>query len=512
MNKDHKYNNTASSGRYQKRLIGYRKVCALLYVFLFFAFSSSIYAQVSNGTTGEWTDNSIWVGGSAPPTVDIQTDVTINGYVTSDVGLSTRFNRTLLISIVDTLVVNGDLLMGFKGDLSIGSNGLLIVLGDYTSQNQVNVVNGGKMIVTGKVTIPNGSADFTNSGALYVFDIVNSSFGNNSPDLVCDPITDCVFDSTILATDDPDLNDFFNEVADPCFGIPSQPTITAGSATTFCDGGSVILTSSAEDSYLWSTGETTQSITVSTSSSLTVQVSDINGCVSLPSAPESVTVNPLPVATITPGGATTFCAGGSVTLSSNAAASYLWSTGATTQDITVTTTSSPTVTITDGNGCVSLPSAAEAVTVNALPVATITPGGATTFCAGGSVTLSANAAASYLWSTGATTQDITVTTSSSPTVTITDGNGCVSLPSAAEAVTVNALPVATITPSGATTFCDGGSVTLSANAAASYLWSTGATTQDITVTTTSSPTVTITDGNGCVSLPSAAEAVTVNAL
>jgi len=63
---------------------------------------------------------------------------------------------------------------------------------------------------------------------------------------------------------------------------------------------------------------------------------------------------------------------------------------------------------------------ATTVTVNALPAApTITASGPTTFCIGGSVTLTSSAGTSYLWSTGATTQSINVTTSGSYTVRIT---------------------------------------------------------------------------------------------
>ena len=85
------------------------------------------------------------------------------------------------------------------------------------------------------------------------------------------------------------------------------------------------------------------------------------------------------------------------------------------------------------------------VTVNALPTPTITPGGATIFCAGGSVNLTATLASLYSWSTGETTRTILATTAGGRTVTITDVNGC-SATSSATTVIVNALPTATINP------------------------------------------------------------------
>lgn len=72
------------------------------------------------------------------------------------------------------------------------------------------------------------------------------------------------------------------------------------------------------------------------------------------------------------------------------------------------------------------------------------------------------------------------------------------------------IPVPTITASGATTICQGGSVTLTASSGSSYLWSNGATTPSITVNTAGSYTVTVTTG-GC-SGTSAATNVTVTTI
>jgi large repetitive protein len=290
--------------------------------------------------------------------------------------------------------------------------------------------------------------------------------------------------------------------------LPAAPVIAAGGPTTFCAGGSVTLNAPAGFTYLWSTGATTQSITVSQAGQYSVSVTNANGC-SSQGSPVTVTVNPLPVATVTAGGPTTFCAGGSVTLTASAGSSYLWSNGATTQSINATAGGSYSVTVTNANGC-SATSAATSVTVDALPVATVSASGPTTFCAGGSVTLTASAGSSYLWSNGAITPSIAVSAAGSYSVTVTNANGC-SATSAATSVTVNALPAATVSASGPTTFCEGGSVTLTASAGSSYLWSNGATTQAIDATASGSYSVTVTNGNGC-SATSAATSVTVNPL
>ena len=142
-----------------------------------------------------------------------------------------------------------------------------------------------------------------------------------------------------------------------------------------------------------------------------------------------------------------------------------------------------------------------------VPTASITTNGSTTICQGNTVTLTASSANSYLWSNGATTQQISVTNAGTFSVTVTDNNGC-SNTSSSTSVTVNALPTASITASGTTTFCQGSFVTLTSSVGSSYLWSNGATTQQISATASGNYSVTVTNANGC-SKTSSATSVTV---
>ncbi|RZJ34903.1 MAG: hypothetical protein EOO51_07970, partial [Flavobacterium sp.] len=291
----------------------------------------------------------------------------------------------------------------------------------------------------------------------------------------------------------------------------SVPTITASGATTFCQGGSVTLTSSSATGNVWSTGATTQSITVTEAGAYTVSVNN-GSCITAASAPIVVSISAGPATpTISASGATTFCQGGTVTLTSSAATGNVWSTGATTQSITVSASGSYSVSVNNGS-CSSALSAPTTVTVNALPATpTISASGATTFCQGGSVTLTSSSATGNLWSNGATTQSITVSASAAYSVSVNNGS-CSSALSAPTTVTVNALPATpTISASGATTFCQGGSVTLTSSAATGNVWSTGATTQSITVSASGSYSVSVDNGT-CSSATSAATTVTVNAL
>ena len=291
-------------------------------------------------------------------------------------------------------------------------------------------------------------------------------------------------------------------------------TITPSGATTFCQGGNVVLTAGPATgvTYLWSNGLTMPTITATASGNYSVVVTSSAGCSATATA-VSVTVNALPLAAISNVGPTTFCQGGSVTLIATPGTSYLWSgNNATTQSNAILTSGNYTVTVMNAAGCTAT-STPTTVIVNPLPVATITPSGATTFCQGGNVVLTAGPATgvTYLWSNGLTMPTITATASGNYSVVVTSSAGC-SATATAVTVTVNALPLAAISTIGATTFCQGGSVTLMATPGTSYLWSgSGATTQSISVTTSGNYTVTVTNAAGC-SVTSAPVAVTVNAL
>lgn len=256
---------------------------------------------------------------------------------------------------------------------------------------------------------------------------------------------------------------------------PAQPSVAAGGPTTFCAGGSVVLTSSPGSSYKWYSdgvlipAATVQTYTATASAAYTVVVTNGSGCISAPSADMVVTVNSLPAnPTITAGGPTTFCADGNLTLSSTIAAGYQWYKGGvliageTNQDYSPTTSGVYTVVVSNALGCFSSPSSGVNVTVNPLPATPgITPGSATTFCSGLSVILTSDLATSYQWYElsgiipAATNRNYTANATGSYYVKVTNSFGCIAT-SAVENVTVNPLPDITL-ESQATGLCAGAS-------------------------------------------------------
>ncbi|MDB4656103.1 T9SS type A sorting domain-containing protein [Flavobacteriales bacterium] len=291
---------------------------------------------------------------------------------------------------------------------------------------------------------------------------------------------------------------------------PPTATITPNSSTTICSGGFVQLTASAGDSYLWSNGETTQTITATQADAYTVTVTNNDGCTDT-SDPVTVTVNPTPNSGVTVGGATTFCSGDSVTLTSQASSgSYLWSNGETTQSITVDQTGNYSVTVTE-NGC-SATSGTTAVTVNQTPTATITPQGSTTFCDGGFVVLDASGGGTYQWNTGSQSSSINVSQSGTYSVIVTD-NGCTGQTS--QLVTVNPLPTVTLAPFSS--LCENGAVVQLSGGSPSggYYTVNGNPTPELNPITYGVGTHTIeyvyADSNSCVNT-SSPQPITINAM
>ena len=273
-------------------------------------------------------------------------------------------------------------------------------------------------------------------------------------------------------------------------------------------------------SYAWSPGgQTTQDIIVSAPGTYTLTVTGANGC----SSSDTVVVTEDVAAPNVNAGPDQelSCTQTSVTLNASVSGgvtpySYAWSPGGqTTQDITVSAPGTYTLTVTGANGCSSSDTVVvtedvAAPSVNAGQDQELT-------CSQPSVTLTASASGgsapySYTWSPGGqTTQSITVGAPATYTVVVTGTNGC----SSSDSVTVTEESGRPVVDAGAdkTLTCSQTSVTLDASVSGgvapySYAWSPGGqTTQDITVTTPATYTLTVTGANGC----SASDSVTVAA-
>lgn len=182
--------------------------------------------------------------------------------------------------------------------------------------------------------------------------------------------------------------------------------------------------------------------------------------------------------------------------------SYLWSNGATTASLTGLTKGTYSVTVTDANTCAQqicssiVAEPACALTASAIGVSPKCNAGTD-----GSVALTVTGAVgtpTYLWSNGATTQNLSTVAAGTYSVTVTDGacqaNGSITLTE--PSILVVTCSKTDVTTQGgndgtASVAASGGTGTLT------YLWSNGATTASIATLTVGAYSVTITDANGC---------------
>ncbi|MFC2111141.1 SBBP repeat-containing protein [Bacteroidota bacterium] len=225
-----------------------------------------------------------------------------------------------------------------------------------------------------------------------------------------------------------------------CIGF-NATAIPSGS-TTFCQGGSVVITanSGTGNTYQWYKNDTIINLATSSTYSATtsghykVVVTNINSCTDT-SLAVPVIVHPLPNTNITTLGDSIFCLGDSIILKSDSNLTYQWKKdgnkipGATNPIYTAFSTGSYYVVITDTNSCVDS-SLSITLTANQIPIVNL--GADTTLCLNiDTLTLNANGSfVQYLWSNGDTTQSISFTSAGSGIgtypfwVEITDTIGC----------------------------------------------------------------------------------------
>ena len=272
-------------------------------------------------------------------------------------------------------------------------------------------------------------------------------------------VTVIVFDSTTCNERDTFLMtiDVLSGPADP---FPAD--------TLLCPGSSLTLSAlNTGANYSWSTGATTQTISVNSTGLYYVDIS-LTGCQLRDS------INVLTLSSISIGPDSTICSNDSIFLDPGVSgASYLWSTGATTQSIYANTSGTYWVEI-SASGCQLRDSML--ATVNALP--NINLGSDTTLCPSASITLNAgNAGANYLWSNGTSLQTLAVNSAGTYWVEAANGN-CIDR----DSIVISFLSSISIGPDS--TICDSSSILLDPGfAGATYLWSTTATTQSISVNT-----------------------------
>lgn len=234
-----------------------------------------------------------------------------------------------------------------------------------------------------------------------------------------------------------------------CTPLLIEPLVLETNQGGGCFGESVELTApDGYDNYIWSNGDTGQSIMVDQAGEYYFFVSDSTGCLSEPSNSVMVEFDFPPFTPFIQGSASVeICQGQSIVLTasgSSSSATYLWSNGATGQSIAVDSSGTFTVAAVSANGCTSGVSTPVTVTLlndTAPPQPSVEVVGDTTFCFGETTLLVApDGYSNYQWSTGQATQSIQVAFSGNYSVQVGTPSGCMSTPSEPVGIVVNSAP------------------------------------------------------------------------
>ncbi len=243
--------------------------------------------------------------------------------------------------------------------------------------------------------------------------------------------------------------------------VVAQPTLTVADGSV-CSGNSFTINPLGAFSYTYSSGSaiispaSTASYTITGSNSTVCPVSNAVVC--------TVTVVPIPVLSVNSG---TICEGSSFAFFPTGASTYTFSGGS----ATVTPASTTNYTVTGSN----LSSCSSSVTalVNVVPKPTFTLSTSTpSLCLGKSAVLNVAGISNYMWSTGQTTNSISVTTATTTAYSVTGTNitGILAC-SATQTILVTVVPQATVSVFGNDSICRGSSTIIYAIGASSYSWS-----------------------------------------
>lgn len=285
--------------------------------------------------------------------------------------------------------------------------------------------------------------------------------------------------------------------------LASQPVCYGDS------NGSISLTASSINggvSYAWSTGDTSPGIINLSNGTYTVSITDSLGCSVTDSFTMASPSQVAPVGTVT----NVLCPGGSggaidVTVSGGSPGyTYLWSNGATTEDLSNLNSGTYVLTVTDVNGCegnntfgVSEPSPFVGSAMTTPPICFGGSNGAIDYTVSGG-----SPGYTYLWSNGATTEDLTGIPGGVYTVLVTDSVGCNFQDSVALSNPSQIMANGTVTPPTCFSFGNG-RIDIAPSGGTpvyTYVWSTGASSQNLPSASAGTYTVTITDANGCTSV------------
>jgi gliding motility-associated-like protein len=316
---------------------------------------------------------SLFLNNSAPGAINFtpQTDLTIGG-------------RGEQINVAD---IDGDGKKDILASVLFGGGGVHVFRnistpGNIRFSSPINILPGGPLdiavgdidgdgkadvaianVSTGKVTVYKNISTVGNISFATKMDYTGASNGESLIGVAIGDVDGDLFPDLTVTNSTANLVTVLRMAAK----IPEPPTVNLGADTSICYGDSLVLIATNTNAqYRWSTGATTDRITVKQNNKYWVEVTNNGGTVT-----DSIqlTIKPVPVVSL--GNNELLCKGSNKQLSAfTIAANYLWNTGATTPVITVNKAGTYSVTV-DVEGCIAKDTVI--ISYDSVPVFTLGP-------------------------------------------------------------------------------------------------------------------------------------------
>jgi gliding motility-associated-like protein len=330
------------------------------------------------------------------------------------------------------------------------------------------------------------NAPFNAGQWLNFYSIWNS--GANTTATICISNQNSANSGNDFALDDISFAPFCTYTDQVVITIQNYPQPDLGDDVSVCEGTAVLLdgTWPGADAYDWQNGTGNATLPTSASGTYWVDVTE-NGCTTRDSV--DVAFSPLPLVDL--GDDLEQCAGNVVMLDASVAgATYTWQDGSTLPTYQVSGTGQVSVTV-DLNGC----TASDEVNFQYFPIPLVDLGPDTSICADTVLQVSiARPGGSYIWEDGSTGAARTLQGSGLYHVTVTV-NGC----SGSDSLDLGTIPLPHVDLGPDFLLCEGRTAVLDATGAGlTYLWSTGDTTAELTITEEGVYLITV--GNPCGTL------------
>lgn len=194
----------------------------------------------------------------------------------------------------------------------------------------------------------------------------------------------------------------------------AKPSLNVTGTISICSSESTLLSAISDyKTYAWSSNQTTKSIKVTESGEYRLKVADANGCWSAYSDKVAIVVHNQPAKPTISYKNNVICTGESIDLTApQGYLEYEWSDGSRNQKLTVNKPGDYFVKIKSSNGCWSQFSETVKITVSDVSLLPVIKADKANLCPGETVTLKSEQKYNkYLWSTGETTESITISKS-----------------------------------------------------------------------------------------------------